>query len=189
MLMILQKFGQCPLVFTLFGNRSDYELLDVSLKSWKKKTTFCVISAWRRTKMHVLDLYGFFFWIDWPKVKDSWRKHFDACKSLATFVKCYVDRTTLSCPQIYIYIYPLLRWGHLWRRNSFCDFGSPYVSAMLLLCFFVASFHHREEKRLTLDHKSYINVQVSPGGHEFRRQCFECSKKFDFISKCWPLQL
>lgn len=126
---------------------------------------------------------------DGPKVKDSWRKHFDACKSLATFVKCYVDRTTLSCPQIYIYIYPLLRWGHLWRRNSFCDFGSPYVSAMLLLCFFVASFHHREEKRLTLDHKSYINVQVSPGGHEFRRQCFECSKKFDFISKCWPLQL
>lgn len=104
MLMILQKFGQCPLVFTLFGKRSDYELLDVSLKSWKKKTTFCVISAWRRTKMHVLGLYGFFFWIDWPKVKDSWRKHFDACKSLATFIKCYVDRTTLSCPQIYIYI-------------------------------------------------------------------------------------
>lgn len=40
MLMILQKFGQCPLVFTLFGNRSDYELLDVSLKSWKKKNNF-----------------------------------------------------------------------------------------------------------------------------------------------------
>lgn len=37
MLMILQRFGQCPLVFTFFGNGSDYELLDVSLKSWKKK--------------------------------------------------------------------------------------------------------------------------------------------------------
>lgn len=137
MLMILQKFGQCPLVFTLFGKRSDYELLDVSLKSWKKKTTFCVISAWRRTKMHVLGLYGFVFWIDWPKVKDSWRKHFDACKSLATFIKCYVDRTTLSCPQIYIYISLVAMRSfmkkklilRLWKSLRQCD-----VTVVFLCC-------------------------------------------------------